>query len=126
MLYTLSLAQPITKPDRVTITIGNADIIAYTRRLDVLPGDLTDDGVVNQKDVKGVHNQFKHKGGATPTIFGDILGDGTVDANDNKAEGKLVGNKLPKLAGSAPAAVLARALARQHAGAKLLFDRPRT
>ncbi len=114
MNYTITLARPITAADRVTITIAGFSIATYTRRLDILPGDLSDDGVVNNKDVKGVRNQFKHKGGTTSTIFGDILGDGTVDAKDNKAEGRLVGKKLPKLGGKVPKAELARALARRH------------
>ncbi len=36
------------RADRVTITIGNGEIITYTRRLDVLPGDVNDDGAVNR------------------------------------------------------------------------------
>ncbi len=81
--------------------------------------------MVNSKDVKGVHNQFKHKGGAMPTIFGDILGDGTVDARDNKAEGRLADTKLPKLGGKVHKAVLARVLARHHTSVMSLFDRHR-
>ena len=51
--YTITLAQPINKADRVTITIGNATIATFTRRLDVLPGDFNDDGVVNAQDLVG-------------------------------------------------------------------------
>ena len=46
----ITLAKPIANADRVTITIGNAQIITYTRRLDVAPGDVNDDGVVNTTD----------------------------------------------------------------------------
>ena len=56
--YTITLAQPITKADRVTITIGNATIATFTRRLDVLPGDFNDDGVVNSQDLVGVRNEW--------------------------------------------------------------------
>jgi hypothetical protein len=125
-LFTLTLARPIKKADRITITINGAGIIAYSRRLDILPGDFNDDGAVNNKDVTAVHNEFLRKNGALPTIFGDVVGDGTVDSKDYKAEKKLVGTKLPKLGGKVPKAVLARALARQHVDAKDLFARPRT
>ena len=46
----ITLAKAITAPDRVTITIGNSQIISYTRRLDVLPGDVDDNGAVNTTD----------------------------------------------------------------------------
>jgi hypothetical protein len=42
--YTITFAQPINQADRVTITITNASIATFTRRLDVLPGDFNDDG----------------------------------------------------------------------------------
>ena len=44
--YTIILAQPIAVADRVTLSIGSSGIIQFTRRLDVVPGDLTDDGYV--------------------------------------------------------------------------------
>ena len=56
--YTITLAQPIDKADRVTITIGSASIATFTRRLDVLPGDFNDDGVVNSQDLVGVRNEM--------------------------------------------------------------------
>ena len=80
--YTITLAQPITEPDRVTITISNANIATFTRRLDVLPGDVNDDGVVNGLDVVDVHNEWLGIDGAVPTIFGDINGDGVVNGTD--------------------------------------------
>ena len=46
----ITLAKAIAGPDRVTITIANAEIISYTRRLDVLPGDVNDDDAVNSTD----------------------------------------------------------------------------
>ena len=52
---------------------------------------------VNNKDVKGVSNEFHRTGGAQPTIFGDIVGDGTVDARDLKAVREHVGTSLPRL-----------------------------
>ena len=96
--YTITLAQPIDKADRVTITIGSASIATFTRRLDVLPGDFNDDGVVNSQDMVGVRNEFLGFAGAVPTIFGDINGDGTVDINDYNAVKKLLFTTLPPLA----------------------------
>ncbi len=96
--YTITFAQPINKADRVTITIGNATIATFTRRLDVLPGDFNDDGVVNSGDVAGVRNEFLGFAGAEPTVFGDINGDGTVDINDYNLVRKLLFTKLPPIA----------------------------
>jgi hypothetical protein len=91
--YTITLAQPINKADRVTITIGNALIFTFTRRLDVLPGDFNDDGVVNSQDLVGVRNEMLH---ITPmTIFGDINGDGVVDIKDYNLVRKFIGTTLP-------------------------------
>ena len=80
--YTITLAQPITESDRVTITIGNADIVTVTRRLDVLPGDIGDYGVVNAADLLEVRDEWLRLDGAVPTIFGDINGDGVVNEID--------------------------------------------
>ena len=87
--YTITLAQPINAADRVTITIGNDLIAPFTRRLDVLPGDVNDDGVVNVQDMVAIRNQMLGFLGAVPTIFGDINGDGKVDINDYTAVRKL-------------------------------------
>jgi len=77
--YTINLAQPINTADRVTITIGNDLIAPFTRRLDVLPGDVNDDGIVNSLDLGVVRNQIV---GITPeTIWADL--DGTVDNEGN-------------------------------------------
>ena len=75
----------------MTITIGNALIAGFTRRLDVLPGDVNDDGVVNVQDMLVVRNQMLGLLGAVPTLFGDVNGDGKVDINDYTAVRKLVG-----------------------------------
>ena len=93
--YTITLAQPITKADRVTITIGNDFIAPFTRKLDVLPGDFNDDGVVNSQDLVGVRNEWLHIDGAKPTIFGDINGDGVVNAADYNDVRTEVGTSLP-------------------------------
>ena len=90
----ITFVQAITGPDRVTITIGNALIATFTRRLDVLPGDVNDDGVVNVQDMLVVRNQMLGFMGAMPTLFGDINGDGKVDILDFTAVRKLIGKHL--------------------------------
>jgi len=95
--YTITLAQPINAADRVTITIGNDLIAPFTRRLDVLPGDVNDDGVVNVQDMVAIRNQMLGFLGAVPTIFGDINGDGRVDILDYIAVRKLIGTTLPPI-----------------------------
>jgi hypothetical protein len=93
--YTITLAGPINAADRVTITIGNALIATFVGRLDVLPGDFNDDGIVDSRDVVGVRNEMLGFAGALPTIFGDINGDGTVDINDYIAVRRFVFTTLP-------------------------------
>ena len=93
--YTITLAQPINEPDRVTITIAGPTLATYTRRLDVLPGDFNDDGVVNGADLVGVHNEWLGINGAVPTIFGDINGDGVVNVTDYNDVREEIGAVLP-------------------------------
>jgi hypothetical protein len=94
--YTITFAHAINTADRVTVTIGNAVITTFTRRLDVLPGDANDDGVVNAQDLVAVRNDFASLGGVY-NIFDDIDGDGAVDINDTNLVGRFVGKKLPSL-----------------------------
>ena len=77
--YTITLARPITRADRVTIRISGASLPSYTRRLDVLPGDFDDNGVVQKSDVTAIGNEWHRSAGTQPTIFGDIVGNGTVN-----------------------------------------------
>jgi hypothetical protein len=90
--YKITLAQPINGPDRVTLSIGNSLIARFTRRLDVLPGDFNDDGLVSAQDMVGIRNEML--GWVTPTLFGDINGDGVVDINDYTAVRRWVGKHL--------------------------------
>ncbi len=98
--YTITLAEPIDQADRVTITIGNANLVTYTRRLDVLPGDVNDDGVVNAQDLVDVRNEWLRINGAVPTIFGDINGDGVVNLADYNDVRAAIGTSLPAVTAS--------------------------
>jgi hypothetical protein len=93
--YAIALGQPIDRADRVTIIIVDPGISIFIRRLDVLPGDFNDDGVVNSQDLAGIRNEWLGVGGAKPTIFGDINGDGLVNVLDYNAERLLIGTSLP-------------------------------
>jgi hypothetical protein len=93
--YTITLAQPINKADRLTISIGTDFIAPFTSELDVLPGDFNDDGVVNSQDLAGIRNEWLHVNGAQPTMFGDINGDGLVNVVDYNLERLLIGTSLP-------------------------------
>jgi hypothetical protein len=91
--YTITLAQPINAADRVTVSIGNASIATYTRRLDVLPGDVNDDGVVNTQDVIAVRNMIV--GLQAATIYGDLDGNGIADMTDYNQVRRSLGTSLP-------------------------------
>ena len=94
----ITLARPISKADRVTLTIGNSQIATYTRRLDVLPGDVNDDGVVAMQDALLIRNQYLGFAPvAIPTLFLDVNGDGAIDLSDFKLVRVRVGSKLPAL-----------------------------
>jgi hypothetical protein len=76
----ITLARPITAADRVTLTIGNGQIVTFTGRPDVLPGDANDESVVNTTDgVLILHNE-------TPAhaydVFYDLNGDGATNGDD--------------------------------------------
>src|SRR5262249_38685028 len=117
--YTIILSRPIAVADRVTITIsspGSTGIVTFTRRLDVQPGDVNDDGVVNRADTNIVHSELG--AAVTPAnIFSNVVGDVTIDNKDLQAVKKRNGAKLPKLP-KTPKAELARAFARRHHGVR--------
>ncbi len=89
--YVITLAKPIANADRVTITIGNAQIATYTRRLDILPGDVNDDGAVNTTDgvlvLNGVTKAYQ--------IFEDANGDGIINTADFTLDRAKIGTVLP-------------------------------
>ncbi|HWY87819.1 MAG TPA: hypothetical protein VNX28_13900, partial [Gemmataceae bacterium] len=93
--YTITLAQAITKADRVTISIGNAGITNFTRRLDVLPGDMSDDGVVTLADgVSIIQNYSPPK---VYSAFRDLNGDGLVNVNDFTAFRPYLNTTMPNV-----------------------------
>jgi hypothetical protein len=91
--YTIKLAQPIDKADRLTITIGNATLATFSGVLAVLPGDVLDLGVINAQDLLAEEDQWL--GVITPTIFGEVLGDGSATQADYLEVRALIGTKLP-------------------------------
>ena len=95
--WTINLANNgITNPDKLTVTIANNQIATYMRRLDVLPGDVNDDGVVNTLDVASVRNYIANIGSTTiPLVFMDINGDGSVTLADMNLVSGRNGKKLP-------------------------------
>ena len=106
--YTITLAQPINAADLVTLIVDNPGVSVFYRQLDVLPGDFNNDGVVNSQDLAGIRNEWLGIGGAKPTIFGDINGDGKVNVEDYNLERLLIGTSLPSVSDAlvAPAAGL--------------------
>ncbi|MGO9917038.1 MAG: dockerin type I domain-containing protein, partial [Isosphaeraceae bacterium] len=93
--YTITLATPINLPDRVTVTIGNAGIATYTRRLDVLPGDVNDDGYVNSTDAVLVRAAALGQTVSILGIFLDVNGDGAVNMTDFSLVSARSGQRLP-------------------------------
>ena len=88
--YTITLAKSISAADRVTVTVGDANITTYTRRLDVLPGDVSDDGAVSASDTVLGRNAF-----GTGNASADTNGDGSVDVTDYNLIRARIGTKLP-------------------------------
>jgi trimeric autotransporter adhesin len=96
--YVITLARPINAADRVTFTIGSPTIATYTRRLDVLPGDVNDDGVVTMQDAVAVRNEYLGFAPVTiPLLFLDVNGDGGVDVNDYNTVRRFIGAQLPSV-----------------------------
>ena len=91
----ITLAKPIASADLVTLTIGNAQVITYTRRLDVLPGDVDDNDAVNTTDGVLILNN------TTPVhsyqIFDDMNGDGAVSMADFTTYRPKIATSLPVL-----------------------------
>jgi hypothetical protein len=95
--YVVDLTRPIAGPDRVTLTISSPLITTFTRRLDALPGDVNDDGVVNSQDVIIVRNEVYPGLGPVPVplTFLDINGDGMINLLDLNLVRQRNGTRLP-------------------------------
>ena len=89
----ITLAKGITSADRVTLTIANSQIIGYTRRLDVLPADVNDDGVVNTSDGLLILNHETPAHGYRAVY--DLNGDGSVNTADFNLYRARIGTQLP-------------------------------
>jgi len=94
--WLITLNRPIDAADRVTLTIGNADVATFSRRLDVLPGDVNDDGVVTMQDAVLVRNGVM---GFDPVLnpldFLDVLGDDEPTLGGYNAIRQRIGTRLP-------------------------------
>ena len=91
----ITLAKGINNPDRVTLTIANSQIVTYTRRLDVLPGDVNDDGAVNTTD--GVLILRNTTPAHAYNMIYDMNGDGAVNTADFNLYRPRIGTVLPGL-----------------------------
>jgi Dockerin type I domain len=80
------------------------DVVLTLRQLDVVPGDVNDDGVVvNSQDLVVIGNHWLGLNGTKPTIFGDINGDGVVNGSDYNDVRMELGTALPPVGGDPPA-----------------------
>ena len=89
--YTITLAKPISQADRVTFKINLGGMVTSTFELDVVPGDVNDDGVVNAQDMVLVRNAIQKTG--DPLMIGwiDVDGNGVIDMNDFTASPQQAG-----------------------------------
>ncbi len=78
--YVITLGAAVNFSDRLTLTISNPTISTYTRRIDILPGDATDDGIVDFADFVVLSNHFSANSAVSP--FADFTGDGVIDFAD--------------------------------------------
>jgi len=81
----------LANADRVTVTIGNTSLASYSKRLDILPGDVNDDGQVNSVDQLLVSRGLS----GVYVVFYDIDGTGTLTTNDMILIKNRFGTKLP-------------------------------
>ncbi len=105
--FVITLAQPISTADRVTFTIANSTIATYTRRLDVLPGDVNDYGVVNLAD--GLLILRNDAAAHAYNVFYDLNGDGAANTADFNLYRPNIGTVLPTVV--TPASTVANSAA---------------
>ncbi len=106
--YTITLARPINKADRLTISIGASGIASFTGRLAVLPGDLNDDGVVNLQDLRLALKMWLEDG--RKRVYGALDGDGRMGSGDFMRILERMGTRLPILRGGDPVPGIRRVL----------------
>jgi hypothetical protein len=89
--WTITLSgDGLVNADRVTVNIGGGSIVTYSRRLDVLPGDVNDDGNVTSLDQLTVSRQIAL---AYNSLY-DIDGSGSVSSTDVSLVKSRLGRKL--------------------------------
>jgi hypothetical protein len=94
-VYTFTLARPIDEADRVTVVIDIPGGTPFSGTLNVLPGDVNGDGVVNLKDLAAIHKQPNVYAGSASDLYQDINGDGKVNGSDYLAVKDRLGTMLP-------------------------------
>jgi hypothetical protein len=92
--YTITLAKPISQVDRVTFKINLGGIVTSTFELDVVPGDVNDDGVVSASDVVLIRNAILKTGDPLMIGWCDLDGNGAVDMTDFSLARKRLGTHL--------------------------------
>jgi hypothetical protein len=91
------------------MSIGNAGIAPLTGRLDVLPDDVNDTGIVTLQDALIVRNYYLNIGAVTiPNTFLDVNGDGVVDINDYNQSRRFIGSHRPRVKGVGQRSAMAR------------------
>jgi hypothetical protein len=91
---TIMLSQPITVADRVTIKLNLGGMVAPTFELDVLPGDVNDDGIVNAQDMVLIRNVIQKTGDPLMIGWADVDGLGGVNLTDYIVARKKLGSRL--------------------------------
>ncbi len=94
-LYTITLARPIEEADRVRVLIDIPRGTPFSGTLNVLPGDVNDDGVVNSKDLAAIHKQPHVYWDPPSVLYQDITGDGEANGSDYRAVKGFLGTMLP-------------------------------
>jgi hypothetical protein len=97
--YTIKMAKPIDRADRVTLSIDIPGALAFSGQLRVLPGDINGGGVVNSNDLSMAHKEW-HSSHAATFLYGDVTGDGAVIKSDYSLVKRFIGKTLPKLPNS--------------------------
>lgn len=93
--YTLTLAHPVTTAERLLLTIGNAQIAEFTREIDILPGDVNDNGQVDFADFVSLSSHFGYGRVPRLPVTGDLNADGIINFADFVILSEDFGKSLP-------------------------------